>query len=84
MVRAALSGRLDEVEMRIDPHFGVDVPLSCPDVPSSFLDPRSTWPDVDAYDHAARRLAAMFAENFTTYADGVGDAIRSAGPSISG
>jgi phosphoenolpyruvate carboxykinase (ATP) len=84
MVRAALSGRLDDVETRTDPHFGVEVPRTCPDVPSSFLDPRSTWPDVDAYDHAARRLAAMFAENFTAYADGVGDAIRSAGPSISG
>jgi phosphoenolpyruvate carboxykinase (ATP) len=82
MVRAALDGRLDDVEMRLDPNFGVEVPTSCPDVPSSFLDPRSTWPDVDAYDHTARRLAEMFVANFEAYADGVGDEIRAAGPIV--
>ena len=57
MVRAALSGALDGVETRTDPNFGVEVPVTCPDVPASFLDPRSTWPDPEAYDRAAQRLA---------------------------
>jgi phosphoenolpyruvate carboxykinase (ATP) len=82
MVRAAIDGRLDGVAMRVDPNFGVEVPLTCPDVPDAFLDPRSTWPDVDAYDHAARRLAEMFVANFGDYADGVGDEIRAAGPIV--
>ena len=45
MVRAALDGSLGRVPTRLDPNFGVEVPLSCPDVPASFLDPRATWPD---------------------------------------
>jgi phosphoenolpyruvate carboxykinase (ATP) len=80
MVRAALSGALAGVEMRLDPTFRVEVPLTCPDVPAGFLDPRSTWADVDAYDAAAARLAGMFAENFASYSDGVGEGIRGAGP----
>ncbi|MFP5342896.1 MAG: phosphoenolpyruvate carboxykinase (ATP) [Candidatus Limnocylindria bacterium] len=84
MVRAALSGALDDVEMRVDPTFRVEVPLTCPDVPASFLDPRSTWADGDAYDAAAARLAGMFADNFVEYADGVGEGIRSAGPIVRG
>ena len=80
MVRAALDGRLATVETRTDPNFGVEVPRSCPDVPASFLDPRSTWADGDAYDRQAATLAAMFVANFEAYADGVGDEVRAAGP----
>ena len=80
MVRAALDGSLDAIERRIDPNFGVAVPLSCPDVPASFLDPRATWADGAAYDAAAKRLTAMFRENFADYADGVSAAIAAAGP----
>jgi phosphoenolpyruvate carboxykinase (ATP) len=82
MVRAAIDGRLGGSRTRIDPNLGVEVPLSCPDVPSSFLDPRATWPDTDAYDLAARRLAEMFSANFADYADGVADDIRAAGPIV--
>ncbi len=53
MVRAALDGALADVPTRLDPNFGVAVPLSCPDVPASFLDPRATWADPAAYDAAA-------------------------------
>ena len=81
MVRAALDGRLAGVETRIDPNFRIAVPVSCPDVPASFLDPRSTWTDPEAYDRAARRLARMFHDNFATYAEGVAEAIAAAGPS---
>jgi phosphoenolpyruvate carboxykinase (ATP) len=82
MVRAALDGRLAALPMRLDPTFGVEVPLSCPDVPASFLDPRSTWADPDAYDRQAAKLARMFVDNFAAYADGVIDEIRSAGPRL--
>src|SRR5690606_16245175 len=33
MVRAALAGELDEVEMMQDPIFGLSIPRSCPGVP---------------------------------------------------
>jgi phosphoenolpyruvate carboxykinase (ATP) len=80
MVRAALSGALDDVPTRRDPNFGFAVPTSCPDVPAAFLDPRQTWADPAAYDRAADKLAAMFRDNFKAYADGVSAEIAAAGP----
>ncbi len=84
MVRAALDGKLDDVPTRLDPIFGVEVPTTCPDVPEEVLDPRRTWGDKDAYDRQARTLAAMFAENFEKYADGVSPSVRAAGPRVEG
>jgi len=52
-------------------------------VPASFLDPRSTWADKDAYDRQAATLAGMFVANFAAYADGVTDDISEAGPVVS-
>jgi phosphoenolpyruvate carboxykinase (ATP) len=46
------------------------------------LRPRDTWSDPAAYDTKARELAAMFAENFEDYADGVAEAVRAAGPRV--
>ena len=80
MVRAALNGSLATAETRIDPVFGVEVPLTCPDVPAHFLDPRATWPDPDAYDRQAAILAAMFRANFEDYSSGATAEIRAAGP----
>jgi phosphoenolpyruvate carboxykinase (ATP) len=80
MVRAALGGALDGVATRLDPNFGFEVPTSCPDVPASFLDPRTTWVDPEAYDGAAAKLVAMFQANFAGYADQVDAAIAAAGP----
>jgi phosphoenolpyruvate carboxykinase (ATP) len=82
MVRAALSGALDGVPSETDPIFGVEVPTAVPGVPTEILRPRGTWPDPVAYDAKARELAAMFAENFEDYADGVTAAVRDAGPRI--
>ncbi len=82
MVRAALSGAIDEAEFSVDPIFGIAVPTSVPDVPSDVLLPRATWADPAAYDRMAAELARMFAENFRSYADGVGEAVRNAGPQL--
>jgi phosphoenolpyruvate carboxykinase (ATP) len=80
MVRAALNGKLDGVETRTDPLFGVEVPLHVPDVPAEVLWPRDTWADRDAYDRQARQLAQMFVDNFEAFVDGVSEEIRAAAP----
>jgi phosphoenolpyruvate carboxykinase (ATP) len=80
MVRAALNGELDGVATVVDPIFRVAVPTAVPGVPAEVLVPRTTWADPDAYDQAARRLAAMFHANFARYAEGVSEAVRTAGP----
>jgi phosphoenolpyruvate carboxykinase (ATP) len=82
MVRAALKGQLRDVPTSVDPRFGLAVPDTCPDVPSEFLQPRATWPDRDAYDQAAAKLARMFAANFEVYANNVSAGIRAAGPRV--
>jgi phosphoenolpyruvate carboxykinase (ATP) len=80
MIRAALSGALDGVGYTRDPLFNLDVPSACPDVPADVLQPRGTWSDPAACDAQARRLAAMFRENFAAFADSVGDEVKAAGP----
>jgi phosphoenolpyruvate carboxykinase (ATP) len=80
MVRAALNGKLANVEYETDPVFGVQVPTTVPGVPSEVLRPRDTWADPDAYDAKARQLAGMFVQNFDAYASGVPEEVRAAGP----
>jgi phosphoenolpyruvate carboxykinase (ATP) len=80
MVNAALDGQLDDVPLRKDPIFGVEIPVHVPGVPDEILFPRDTWRDQTAYDAQANKLAAMFRENFAKYADQVTDEIRAAGP----
>jgi phosphoenolpyruvate carboxykinase (ATP) len=80
MVRAVIQGKLDGVETRIDPFFGLHVPVEVPGVPTELLDPRETWDDKDAYDERARELANLFAENFKKFEDHVDDEVRKAGP----
>jgi phosphoenolpyruvate carboxykinase (ATP) len=82
MIRAALSGRLDGVAYRRHPVFNVEMPTSCPDVPTAVLDPRGTWQDGVAYDEQAARLAAMFIENFRIFAGDVDAAVVAAGPRV--
>lgn len=80
MVRAALSGALGRVAMVPDPVFGIAVPAACPDVPAEILSPRLTWADGAAYDAQARKLAAMFTENFEAFARQAPIDVRAAGP----
>ncbi len=79
MVRAVISGELDNMEMETDPIFGLRSPVACPDVPSSLLIPRNTWADKDLYDHYATDLAQRFKENFTQFTL-PSDDVRNAGP----
>ncbi|HEC23541.1 MAG TPA: phosphoenolpyruvate carboxykinase (ATP) [Chloroflexi bacterium] len=82
MIHAILDGSLAQVETRQEPFFGLHIPLHCPGVPDEVLDPRQTWEDPEAYDAAARELAARFRENFAQYADEVDEAIIAAGPPV--
>jgi phosphoenolpyruvate carboxykinase (ATP) len=83
LIRAALAGELNHVEMRRDPVFGVDVPQSCPGVPDEVLTPKSTWRDPSLFDDQAKRLAGMFAKNFKQFEDQVPPVVRDAGPDAS-
>ncbi|MGA3097214.1 MAG: phosphoenolpyruvate carboxykinase (ATP) [Bryobacteraceae bacterium] len=79
MLNAALHGDLRDVPTSPDPVFRFEVPKECPGVPSQFLDARGMWPDKDAYDRAARDLAARFNKNFEKFR-GLDPEIAKAGP----
>jgi phosphoenolpyruvate carboxykinase (ATP) len=64
MVNAALSGDLDTVEYAEEHLFHLNIPLTCPGVPSDILFPRNTWSDKEAYDETAKSLAVHFSEAF--------------------
>ena len=69
MVNAAIEGRLNDIEFKAEPFFGLFIPVSAPDVPSEVLDPRAAWSDTAAYDAQAKKLAGLFFENFKRFAD---------------
>jgi len=80
LLNAALDGSLNNVEFRIDPNFGFEVPVSVPGVDSALLDPRGTWADKDAYDATARKLVQQFIENFAQFEAHVDESVRKAAP----
>jgi phosphoenolpyruvate carboxykinase (ATP) len=82
IVDAIHDGSLGDVETKEDPVFGVQVPVTCPNVPDEVLDPRSTWTDGAAYDETARKLARLFQDNFKKYEEGASDAVKAAGPRL--
>jgi len=82
MIRAALGGALDAVKYEQDPIFNLDIPTSCPDVPSEVLKPRNTWAHGAEYDAQAAKLARMFVENFKAFEDGVSAEVLAAGPNV--
>ena len=82
IVKAVLDGELKNVERKQDPIFGMQVPASCPEVPSEVLEPRKTWKDTAAYDRKARDLATMFEKNFKEEASDAPAEVREAGPKV--
>jgi len=82
MLTAALEGKLDEVEYEAHPVFGVQMPLTCPDVPAEILNPRNSWKDKKAYDKKAAFLAEQFVDNFENFAENASEDIKAGGPRV--
>jgi len=82
IIDAIHSGELAQVPLKPDPIFGVQVPATCPGVPTEILTPKNTWADPNAYDAQAQKLARLFAKNFQNYATGSSEEIRAAGPKV--
>jgi len=80
LLNAALEGRLDDVEYRLDPVFGFEVPKSLEGVPDKVLDPVQTWPSKEAFEEKSDQLASLFIENFKKFMEGVNPEILKAGP----
>jgi phosphoenolpyruvate carboxykinase (ATP) len=82
LLTAALNGSLAKSAMRTDPNFGFQVPISVPGVEATILNPRATWADKPAYDAQARKLVAMFVENFQKFDAHVSAEVKAAAPRL--
>ncbi len=82
LITAALNGELDNVEYTTHEVFGLDMPQSCPNVPSDVLNPKNTWEDKDAYDKKANDLARSFNENFEKFKEYANEEILAGAPKV--
>jgi phosphoenolpyruvate carboxykinase (ATP) len=80
IIDAIQSDAFENVETVIDTEFGVEIPLTCPGVPSEILVPRNTWADKAAYDATKEKLVKLFQDNFKQFEEGVNAEIVDAGP----
>ena len=80
LLNAALSGELDNIEMRKDSNFGFSVPLKVQNIDSNILSPRNTWQNKDDYDNQAKKLVQMFIDNFVKFESDVEEQVRKSGP----
>jgi len=80
MVRAALSGALDDAPTRVHEHFGLHYVTAVPGVDPAVLDPSTAWDDDAAYDAASLKLVKMFVSNFDRFAALAPAEVLAAGP----
>jgi phosphoenolpyruvate carboxykinase (ATP) len=83
IIDAILDGSLDGAETAVLPIFGLRMPTSLPGVDDAILDPRNSYRDPSEWEAKARKLAALFIENFEQYTDTEsGKKLVAAGPSV--
>ena len=79
LLHAALDGQPGAGAVGADPVFGLRMPQACPDVDPALLEPASDLGRQEAYDQAARDLAARFEANFEQFCHFVRDEVQAAG-----
>ncbi|UXS76397.1 phosphoenolpyruvate carboxykinase (ATP) [Staphylococcus chromogenes] len=67
MVNDAISGNLKNTEFEEDHIFGLSIPKTVEDVPTTILQPINAWTNKEAYDKQARDLVARFKDNFKKF-----------------
>ncbi len=82
MVRAVLTGTIDESQLCRDDYFNLELPCHVPDVPDTLLRPENTWVDKQAYRAQAADLIARFERNFGQFSSEVTPEVITAGPRI--
>jgi len=82
MITAILKGSLEHVEYQMHPIFGIEMPLTCPNVPHEILDPLNTWANKSAYISKSIQLAHSFHLNFEKFANEASEDILNGGPLI--
>lgn len=83
IIDAILSGEIENTETANLPYFNLAIPATLPGVNTGILNPKDTYADPAQWDEKARKLAAMFVDNFTRFTDNdLGKALVAAGPRL--
>lgn len=82
MIKAALNGSISTAGFSKDSYFGLEIPISCPDVPSKLLDPQETWSNKEEYSQQAKILIEKFQNNFRQFDGGVSSSVLNSGPGL--
>ena len=80
MITAILNNEINDVLYTKHEIFGLNMPNSCPNVPSELLNPKNTWENKNDYDLKAKELANAFNQNFKQFADNASKEILEAAP----
>lgn len=73
-------GDFEGVETQKEENFGLEIPLSCPDVPENILLPENTWENKKRFSEIKAKLIDLFVENFKQFEKEVSPEILKAGP----
>ncbi|KAB8206775.1 phosphoenolpyruvate carboxykinase-domain-containing protein [Aspergillus parasiticus] len=76
------SGELANAEYEVYDVFNLHVPKSCPNVPAELLNPKNSWTASTSFKDEVNKLAKLFNENFTKYADQATKEVIEAGPVV--
>jgi phosphoenolpyruvate carboxykinase (ATP) len=82
LLAAALDGSLNRASFRTDAYFGLAVPSSVPGVEPHILNPVKTWQSKAEFAETAKKLVAMFRENFVKFEAHVDAEVKGAAPAI--
>lgn len=82
LITAVLENKLQDVEFIEHPVFGLQMPVSCPGVPSEILNPGNTWENKQKYDQKANELAQAFVANFKQFEAFANEEMRSSLPKV--
>lgn len=82
MITAALNGSLDKTTYVKHIVFGLEMPVTCPDVPAEILNPKNTWKNKTRYGETAEKLARLFIQNFENYKQHANEEILSGSPIV--
>lgn len=80
IIDAIHNGELEKAPTQTEPTFGLTIPTACTGVPDEILSPKNSWKDKRAYDVTATKLADLFRNNFSDYADRATQQVQEAGP----
>jgi len=76
LIKAAVSGDLDNVSYETDPIFQYQIPKQCPGVPENILNPRLAAKDESEYNFRAVQLAQEILSSFAQFEEQVPENMR--------